>query len=232
VVRKLSESLRIREDVKREVLEYFTGCMEKELVVDNFTISNIAKATGEKEERLEKILAELEEEKLVAKYDVSLGVYMPNVEKGRKFLKEIAARKALSYSLYWLFLLSLAILFIAVPYLDLQLPSGVETLPKAYIQGIQNGVVWAAIVGIVGTWILQQVGRKFIKWRWVSPQSYNQVVEVTKIAAAILVVSWLVFAVLSRTYSFEIALAVATISIAALATAVAYVQLARKKKES
>ena len=226
------ESLRIGEDVKREVLEYFTDRMEKEMVVDNFTISNIAKATGETEERLEEILSELEEEKLIAKYNISLGVYMPNVEKGRKFLKEIAARRAFSYSPYWLFLLSLAISWIAVPYLNLQMPAGIETTFTAYTQGIRNGIFLAAIVGIVGGGFLQHVSRKLIRWKWVSPQAYSQVVNVAKIAAGIVIVSWLVFFVMYQTYSFEVALAAATISLGALSAAITYVQIERKKGET
>ncbi len=227
----MSESLKIKEDVKREVLKYFTDSTEKQMILDNFTITNIAKATGEKEERIEGILSELEDEDLITGHDVSLKIYLPNVEKGQRFLKEVASRKVLSYSLYWLFLVSLAILWIAIPNLELQLPSGVQALPEMYVQGVQNGIVYSAIVGLVGSFVFDKISRTLVKWRWVSPQSYDQISQVIKIGTLLLIPSLLVFVTLSRFLGTELASAKVTIFVAVLAVAVAYVQLVWRKSE-
>lgn len=227
----MPEPLRIKEDVKREVLKCLIDSIKKEMVADDFTITNITKVTREKKETIENVLSELEDEKLITKHDISLRIYLPNVEKGHKFLKDIAGRKVLSISLYWLFLVSLAILWIAIPSLELNLPSA-QTFAEMYIQGVQNGIVGSAIAGLVGAYILDKISRVIVKWRLVSAESYNQIVRVMKLAMAILIPSLLAFFALYRTYGSELASAVVMIFIAVMAAAVAYVQLIWKKKES
>lgn len=224
------KGLKIKEDRKRDVLNYLSDAVEKRGSIEDFILPAIEEATEEERARIEEVLDELEEEKLITKHDVYLKIFIPRSDEGRKMVKRFAARGILSYSPYWLFIFSVAILWVAVPHLNLGLPSGVEYLLSAYLQGIQNGIIGAGTAGLIGGAVLERAIESFIKWKLLSPSSYNRIVGITKYTVIILVVGWIGYTYFFQSYGVEFSLATVAIFIASLGVAIAYAQFKTRRE--
>lgn len=227
----LNSMPRSLDEIKRDLREYLIHSVRDNTPLENITYSGILKKINETPEKIDKAIEKLEEDKDITSHDVTLKIYLPTTEEGKEVIKRLAEEEALPYSPYWLMVFSLLIFWVALPYLNLQIPSDFTgtTILSAYLGGIKNAIIYSAIGGVVGAQILKSVFIKLKKIEVLSPKLYSNLNNVVKYTIALSVFCAIVYNVLERDYGFQLTNAALTYFIGSLAIAVGYV-FARKEK--
>lgn len=223
---------KIKEDLKREILAYLVHSVRDNKPLENITYSGILDEIDEAPEKIDKAIDELEEDKDITSHDVTLKIYLPTTEDGKDIIKRLAEEEALPYSPYWLMVFSLLIFWVALPYLNLQIPSESvgTTILSAYLGGIKNAIIYSAIVGAVGAQLLKNVFMKKKKIEVLSPILYRNMNDVVKYTIALSVLGAIVYNVLKQDYGFQLTDAALKYFLASLGIALTYV-LSRKKRD-
>lgn len=223
---------RIAEDRKRDLLEYLVRSVRDNTPLEKITYSGILDEIDEAPEKIDKAIEELENDKDITSHDVTLKIYLPTTEEGKDIIKRLAEEEALPTSPYWLMVFSLLIFWVALPYLNIQIPSEFTgtTILSAYLGGIKNAIIYSAIWGAVGAQILKNVFMKKKKIEVLSPILYRNMNDVVKYTIALSVLGAIVYNVLERDYGFQLTDAALKYFLASLGIALTYV-LSRKKRD-
>lgn len=236
--RKLFENgglvmLKTKEDIKKAVLDYLVNHPRKTKQVEEYTASRISEIIKADTSKVEEAIAELEEENLVDSRKVQLDVYVPKTEEGFEALTSFARRGYIAYSPYWAVAFGFGLLFIGVLILGnyLGLPAQVNTLSESYLMGIRYGIIGSFVAGLLGGVVIQNALSKFRRWQIVSEEIYETISSLVKYIIYLFVPFVLVYYIASKQlgYSFELGIVVTLLSIA-IATAIGYKQLVKRKK--
>lgn len=218
---------RIKEDLKRDILNYLYKGIEENLTIEHFTYSEIMNFLDEYSEKMDPILDELEEEKTITSHDISFKIYVPKCEKGDELIERLTAQELLAFSPYWLMVFSLLIFYVFHPYLKFQISQDFEgtTLDSAYKEGIQYAIILSAILGPIGGKFLQVIAWRFKRMQILSPERYNQIYEVAKTTIFISVAILILSVIAADQFGLVIKIDPVTVFLSALAVSIAYVSL-------
>ena len=218
---------RIKEDLKRDILDYLYKGIEENSTIEHFTYPEIMAFLDEYSEKTDPILEELEEEETITSHNISFKIYVPKCEKGDELIERLTAQELLAVSPYWMMVFSLLIFYVIRPYLRFQISQDFAgtTLDSAYKEGIRYAIPLSAIVCVIGGKVLQDIAGRLKKMQILSPERYNQTYEIAKITVLISVAIPILSYMLSDRFGYEIKIDLLTIFLAALALSVSYVTL-------
>jgi len=223
---------RIKEDLKREILAYLVHSVRENEPLEKINYSGILDEMGEDSEKIDKAIEELENENTITSHNVTLKIYLPVTDEGKDVIKRLTEKEALPYSPYWLMGFSLLIFWVAIPYLNIQLPSDFigTSLISSYLGGIKDAIIYSAIVGALGAQLLKNLFMKIKKIEVLSPTLYRNMNDVVKYTIALSVLGAIVYNVLERDYGFQLTDAALKYFLGSLGIALTYV-LSRKKRD-
>lgn len=216
---------RIKEDLKRDILNYLVNGIKEKQAMDYFTYSQIIDYLDEPSEKIDPILKELEEENTIKSIDVSFKIYVPESTIGDEFIVDI--KDIAIYSPFWLMVFSLVVFYVSSYYINFKLDENFvgTTLESAYRHGIQYAIIASAIVGSLGGNILQGIGLRLRTMQILSPERYNQMYEVAKNTILISIAIALIYPTAVKKYGIEMTHDAVIIFLSALSLSIAYVSM-------
>lgn len=218
---------RIKEDLKRDILDYLYKGIEENSTIEHFTYPEIMAFLDEYSEKTDPILEELEEEETITSHDISFKIYVPKYEKGDELLERLTAQELLAVSPYWMMVFSLLIFYVIHPYLRFQISQDFEgtTLDSAYKEGIQYAIFLSAIACLMGGKFLEGFIGGLRKMQILSPVRYNQAYEIAKFTALISVAIPILSLLAKDKLGLVIEINLLAVFFSALALSIAYVSL-------
>ena len=218
---------RIKEDLKRDILDYLYKGIEENSTIEHFTYSEIMAFLDEYSEKTDPILEELEEEETITSHDISFKIYVPKCEKGDKLIERLTAQELLAVSPYWMMVFSLLIFYVIRPYLRFQISQDFAgtTLDSAYKEGIQYAIFLSAIACLMGGKFLEGFIGRLRKMQILSPERYNQAYEVAKFTVLISVAIPILSLLAKDNLGLVMKIDILTVFFSALALSIAYVSL-------
>lgn len=218
---------RIKEDLKRDILDYLYKGIEENSTIEYFTYSEIMAFLDEYSEKTDPILEELEEEETITSHDISFKIYVPKYEKGDELIERLTAQELLAVSPYWMMLFSLLIFYVIRPYLRFQISQDFAgtTLDSAYKEGIQYAIFLSAIACLMGGKFLEGFIGRLRKMQILSPERYNQAYEVAKFTVLISVAIPILSLLAKDNLGLVMKIDILTVFFSALTLSIAYISL-------
>lgn len=225
------KKLKIKEDLKRDLLEYLEENVREDSHLDLVTFSGLHDQFDIDADKLQEIITELEIEDLLDIHDVSFKLYLPKNENGHKLYSRLTSNELISFSSTMFMIFSLILFYVGLPYLNISLPDNFQdtSLLRAFREGIRVAIIYCVVAGPVGGEVLISGVKKLKQMQVLSPKIYHQLNTIIKYTIWLSVGAGIFYPSLSERFSFEATNAAVSLFFASLGLSIAYVTLRKEK---
>jgi len=201
-------NVKTKEELKTEIRDYLVNCTDKDVRIKKITYSGILDEIKDKSENIDTALSELEDENVISSHDISLKIYLPNNDTGNNLLKDLAKKELIFISTNWLFLFSLALLYVGSKYfITNSLPDNLvgATVLGAYRSGFEESIVFSAITGIVGAHLLLGLTSKLKQMQILTPELYSDINTIARNTILLSIIGWVGSSFIEKEFGLTIA---------------------------
>jgi len=225
------KKLKIKKDLKRELLEYLEENVNENTHLETITLSGLQEQFKVDNDKLSEIISELEKEDLLNIHDVSFKLFLPANENGDKLHSKLTKDELISFSLAWFTVFSLALLYVSLPYLNFSLPETFQgnTFLSAYSEGIQFAIILSGLAGPIGGAILIGIVRKLKQTQVLTPIVYQQFNSIIKYTLSLLILVGIFLPRLNESIGLNVSDSSVVLLLTSLGLSMAYVQLTKKE---
>lgn len=174
--------LQTQEEIKKAVRDYLAELPSKTKHVEEYTLSRISQVIKADISKVEEAIESLIEEKILDSRKIHLEVFVPKNKEGFGLITVFAKEKLIKYSPYWAIAFGFALLYIGFRAggNHLSLPADIQTLSEAYLKGVEYGIGYSFLVGLVGGIVIENLLSKFRCWQIVSEEVYATISNLFK----------------------------------------------------
>lgn len=181
--------LKTQEEIKKAVRDYLVKLPSETKHVEEYTLSRISEAIKADISQIEKAIESLKEEEILDSQKIYLEVFVPKNEEGFGLITAFAKGRLIRFSPYWAITFGFALLYVGFRAWGnyLSLPADIYTLSEAYLKGVEYGIGYSFLVGLIGGIAIENLLTKFRRWQIVSDEVYAAISSLFKHSAYIFV---------------------------------------------
>ncbi len=223
--------LKIKEDLKRELLDYLVENVDEDTHLEMITLSGLQEHFKVDNDKLSEIISELESEDLINIHDVSFKLFLPANENGDKLHSKLTQDELISFSLAWFTVFSLVLLYVSLPYLNFPLSETFQgiTLLSAYREGIKFAIILSGLAGPIVGAVLIGIVRKLKQTQILTPIVYQRFNTIIKYTISLLIMVEIFLPRLNETIGLNVSDSTVILFLTCLGLSIAYVNLRKEK---
>lgn len=174
--------LQTQEEIKKAVRDYLVKLPSKTKHVEEYTLSRISEAIKADISQVEEAIKSLLGEEILDSRKIHLEVFVPKNEEGFGLITIFAKEKLIKYSPYWAITFGFALLYIGFRAWGnyMSFPADIHTLSEAYLKGVEYGIGYSFLVGLVGGIVIENLLSNFRCWQIVSEEVYATISNLFK----------------------------------------------------